>query len=627
MAGWIFLGGILNLLGIAYPLILDGVVLFGLVYSIQIFLRAWKLKAFSSYGRLYLSKNCLMCLLPSAVIILIVFIYCTHTLSSPKLFNYGDDLQVYLNHPIRMLATGTLRGSPLNGLGSLTFGGQAFLQGFALSHWPIGYVNTVDAVFAFILCLMVVLGMAFRTRLPFWFIPIVVAIPVVINPQYVNISAIYTTGALILFLLFSPWLDLEEHNYRLSSWSHAICLGMVYSALIVLKTTYMLVVVVHFTLLLLGFICISHSRKDVLFWAVKVIVSAVVFISPWILLYHSNWIALLSNTAYSQSSIFDNGHSGSPKESTNLFSLEPLFWGFGATFAHYTYTVILSGFCGFFLLVYKFPSKLSLKMGRLTGFAACAMLPILYFVNIIIIAPLFAGPETSLRYTCPVIIAVLPSALIIVSATVGESIKHGNTKGLLSRYPLFMFAVFSLVLLVIFSRSSLARVRQVTQYGSSLSFSKLVQKPWYIKYNQVVFSPSVRKMSRQIQQVIPEEETLIVWTHLGIHLDYRRNRIIDIATGALPNPWIAFSFTEDSSNAIKHFKKWNAHYLLWQYRSPAIASEEELMDMMGHRYPGLRLLATRTYLLTNMLEDIIGDSTILYDDGVTLVIKLHDKAP
>jgi hypothetical protein len=207
MAGWIFLGGILNLLGLAYPLVLDSIILFGFAYSAMTLLRLWHLKGFSNYRRLYLSKDYLIRFLPSAIVVLLVFIAVTYTISSPRAFNFHDDLEKYFSHPIRMLATGSLRGSPFNALSAEPFGGQAFLHGFAVAHWPIGYVNTVDAVFAFILCLMMVLSVALRTRLPFWFMPLVVTVPIFITPQYLNVSAIYTASALMLlvFLGLGPF--------------------------------------------------------------------------------------------------------------------------------------------------------------------------------------------------------------------------------------------------------------------------------------------------------------------------------------------------------------------------------------------------------------------------------------
>jgi hypothetical protein len=266
MAGWIFLGGILNLLGLAYPLALDSIILFGLAYSALTFLRSWRLQVFSNYRNLYFSKDYLLRFLPAAIVILIVFIFVAYSISSPKAFNFHDDLEKYLSHPIRMLATGSLGGSAFNALGSETFGGQAFLHGFAVAHWPLGYVNTIDSVFAFVLCLMMLMSVALRTRLPFWFILLVVTVPIFINPQYVNISSIYTAVVLILLLFLGLWVQVKEQNDAFTTWPCAAWLGLVYAALVALKTVYLLFVVVHFTILLVGLICLSYSWKDVLFF-------------------------------------------------------------------------------------------------------------------------------------------------------------------------------------------------------------------------------------------------------------------------------------------------------------------------------------------------------------------------
>jgi hypothetical protein len=56
---------------------------------------------------------------------------------APSLYNTGDDFQQYFPHAVRMVDTGTLYGSPLNGLGGVTLGAQAFLQGFIIAFFPI----------------------------------------------------------------------------------------------------------------------------------------------------------------------------------------------------------------------------------------------------------------------------------------------------------------------------------------------------------------------------------------------------------------------------------------------------------------------------------------------------------
>ena len=91
----------------------------------------------------------------------------------------------------------------------------------------------------------------------------------------------------MLLLFLGSWVDVKEHDYPSSTWRRAAWLGLVYSALIVLKTVYLLFVIIHFAIFVAGLMYISHSPKDVVSWATKVIASGILSISSWILLYYS----------------------------------------------------------------------------------------------------------------------------------------------------------------------------------------------------------------------------------------------------------------------------------------------------------------------------------------------------
>lgn len=69
----------------------------------------------------------------------------------PRAFNFHDDFEKYFAFPVRLLATGTLAGAPLNALGAETLGGISLLHGMVLSAFPIRYINGVDAVFGLLL--------------------------------------------------------------------------------------------------------------------------------------------------------------------------------------------------------------------------------------------------------------------------------------------------------------------------------------------------------------------------------------------------------------------------------------------------------------------------------------------
>jgi hypothetical protein len=625
MAGWIFLGGILNLLGLAYPLALDSITLFGLAYSGMTFLQSLKVEVFFRYRNLYFSKDYLLRFLPAAIVTLIVFIFVAYTISSPKAFNIHDDLEKYLSHPIRMLATGSLRGSAFNALGSETLGGQAFLQGFALAHWPIGYVNTVDSVFAFTLCLMMIHSVALRAGLSFWFTLLIVVVPIFINPQYVNISAAYTASVLMLLLFLGSWVDVKEHDYPSSTWRRAAWLGLVYSALIVLKTVYLLFVIIHFAIFLAGLMSISHSPKDVVSWATKVIASGILSISSWILLYYSNWITWLSSMIAPHTSLLDSGYYRYTKKAINLLSLDSLFYGFGTTFAHYTVTMILMGCFSIFLFVYKLPNQLEYKKQTLTEFAACATVPILYFANLVLIAPILLGPYEGLRYLCPAIIAGVPSTLIIASTRVSEAIQGKHIKNRLGKYPIVLFTLFSIGIVGFFSHSFAERIEQACRNGSLLSFAQRPRDPEYIAYNRFALSSDAKEEIQKAQQFVPEGEPFIAWTPLALHLDYRRNRIIDIDPAGLANPWVNFPFGKKSSDGVKYFINGGAYYVLWQYRSYAVRPVGNLIEEAASPYPRSHTIGVRTHQFVKMLYNMTKDSQILGNNGSIVVMKLSDK--
>src|SRR5580704_12490496 len=133
MAALVFLGGVLNLARIAYPWAL------GCVAGAGVGLGA---VAIAKGERPRISLG------PLAVAVA-VLVFVAVTQLPPRAYNFHDDYQKYFVHPVRMLETGTVFGSPLNDIGLDTLGGQAFLDGFAVRFFPIRYINGVDAAFAF----------------------------------------------------------------------------------------------------------------------------------------------------------------------------------------------------------------------------------------------------------------------------------------------------------------------------------------------------------------------------------------------------------------------------------------------------------------------------------------------
>jgi hypothetical protein len=306
----------------------------------------------------------------------------------------------------------------------------------------------------------------------------------------------------------------------------------------------------------------------------------------------------------------------------NPFSLEPLFWGFGANFAYYTLTILLIGCCGIILIVFRRSTYPSNSVLTATALAACLTPPILYGLNIFIISPMLFGPESSLRYLCPVMIAAAPSAMIMAATFVSGANPQLKTKRRFVKRPIGIVAFFSLVLLVAFFASFSERVKQAFTYGSILSFSNLAKDPKYVAYNHYVFSAAAKKKVHTAQQIVPQNESLAAWTSLALHLDYRRNRIVDIEPAGLASPLTDFPFGQGTADGIRYFQALGIDYVLWQYRGYAVRSEQSILTMAASPYEGFQRIGVSTHQFVKFLINLTKQSEILYNDGSIVLLKL-----
>ena len=340
------------------------------------------------------------------------------------------------------------------------------------------------------------------------------------------------------------------------------------------------------------------------------------------MIYSSRLTAFFSDHSYLNNSLQKIDYFRHSAPIINPFSFEPLFWAFGANFAYYTLTILLIGFCGIILIVYQSSNYLSNKVLTATVLATCLTPPLLYALNIFIISSMLFGPESSLRYLCPVIIAAAPSAMIMAATIFSKTNPQIKTKRPFVKRPIFIVASFSLILLVAFFASFSERVKQAFTYGSILSFSNLARDPKYVAYNQYVFSAAAKKKVHTAQQIVPKHELLAAWTSLAFYLDYKRNHIIDIEPAGLASPLTAFPFGQGIEDGITYFKTLGVDYVLWQYRGYAVRSEQSILTMAASPYEGFHRIGVRTHQFLKFLINLTKQSEILYNDGFFVILKL-----
>src|SRR5206468_1640844 len=123
------------------------------------------------------------------------------TLMPTTLFNAGDDFHTYAPRVVRMVQTGSVGGNAFDASGLDSLGSQSFFHGFFLFESSIELLNGFDAVACFTLLLLLVAEVSLRWRLPWYVGTMAVICVLAINPQYVNISPLYSGALLVAGLI------------------------------------------------------------------------------------------------------------------------------------------------------------------------------------------------------------------------------------------------------------------------------------------------------------------------------------------------------------------------------------------------------------------------------------------
>jgi hypothetical protein len=234
----------------------------------------------------------------------------------PAAMNVGDDLQKYLAHIARMLQTGTLYGSPLNALGTESPGGQPFLQSF-IAFAPFPYVNGFDALFCFALCIALAGSLTGGAPGLAVIAALAAASVGVIEPQFVNISALYSGSALVLALYVL--LAAPEEIAASPPFRRALGAGIIAAALIALKPTLLMMAAAMLGAGALSIAVSTMSARAMFKWSGAAMAGLALGLAPWAALYapYFGKISGAQDSIVAQSSVPPIG----------LFSSAPLTWG------------------------------------------------------------------------------------------------------------------------------------------------------------------------------------------------------------------------------------------------------------------------------------------------------------
>lgn len=502
----------------------------------------------------------------------------------PLLFNFHDDFEKYLAHPVRMLQTGTLAAGRTSALGAETLGGQAFLQGLWLVALPLPFVDAADSLFGFALLLALAATAGLRRGgVGSGAAPAAVLLAAAVEPQMVNASALYLGAALVATAILLPAAPDGRGD------AGSPLLGLVHAGAIALKTSLAPFAALH----ALALAALSLSRGRSLRLALRTLVCAagwiLVGLAPWLLLHSSSY--LRASAAGSRSPI-------APPPVPPLLSVRPLIYG--GTFAHYTALATLAGLAAAWAFAFGSRSTHAGEAARARAAAAAGggAAAVAWIVLVGAVGRAAVGAEASVRLAIPILLGAAPLCAALAAerrATLPKGVSLAPVAAALALAAAFLPALR-------------ARAWQALRSGSALAFLRPSQLRAYSAYNEAALGLAERERVRKAQQAVPPGEPLLAWIATPFHLDYRRNRIESIEVAGLVTPWAALPA--------------DARYALWQPRGYSRLTAAQLEERAASPFLYDRELAVRQFELERRLSELRARGTTLYDDGELAVFRL-----
>ena len=623
VAVWILWGGILNLAGIAYPVTIYGLLIAGLIFcALSIFARfnmhSMPNGSAPADGELDLRDSLLPLLIVAAVMV-----FFAAALLPSDVFNHGDDFQTYIPRPIRMLQIGTLAGNPYELLGLDSFGAQAFLQSFILLKFPVAYLPGFDSVFCLGLAGLILVAIARRFDLGWIYATIAILVLLAINPQSVNVSALYSGVAVILGLLFASCLLAEKLNEPeiAQPLGMAGLAGLFITALVALKTTLAFFAVLYAAIFFLGLLAVMQDKRRALLLGAAATLASIVTALPWLLLYLPNYVAALRAHSHAEAETKAGMFSQYKGNVSELFASHDLFYG-GSTLGYGTLVLVLA-ILGALAVLFVLRNKSHVQKGGYlwVSASACAAAVATYFLN-----GLLFPADVAIRYSCPVLIAVLPFVSLASCRSATASLISRQTGLLGQPLKLATWAGAALVL-TLFGNNLYNRTVRAYNQHTTVSFPV---DDGYIQYNHYTLSEQAQQVIRNIQYQTQAGTKILAWISMPLHLDFARNEIQNMMEVGVANPWLQMPFNGTADDMVQYFKEQGIRYVLWEYHGGGMRDEDEYEKMRLSSNPAYRKLAERNLYLRAMLFQIMARGNLLVHQGGVVLFdlgQLSNKSP
>lgn len=628
------LGGPLNLLQLAYAPVLDGVVVVGLLLAVGAAVAALRARRAGGPSPGWRARGAD---LAPRLVIGGAALFLVATVLPTGIFNHHDDMQKYMVPPVRMLATGTLGGNPFGTIGFYSLGFQSFFHAFGAAHFPLVYLNAFDAVLCFLLTGLLLDDLGRRGGVA----PVVrtlgALVLVAINPQYVNISSVFSGSLAVAGLAWSAILLFERIR---SAPPGAVALaalpvGLFAVLLMGLKLTHLPfgALIVAVLLALLPHLAGGWRRAAPAVGGF--LLGALLLAAPWAAVYEHTPLGPL--VAYAGTfaartlqdvaeppppTLEDEGArtgrlgGGAPAEDepsiADVFSTRGVY--FGQTALAYGVVVLA-------VAVVAVLAGVGLIRRRRDGDPGLrAQLAVTLATGVAVVAYYLATPYVfsvtqAIRYVAPLLI---PTAVLAVlgagRVTAGGGGAPWTTRG--------VAAVACMGLVVgLFVRATVDRVAEALLARTVVSFPLNSFNP---QYNRYAFGPEMREAVGSAQGRIPPGAPTLAWIGAPFRLDFRRNPVYTIPDPDFTERWLGMPISDDPGELRAFLRARGIRYVIWAYNAPGMRSDASLrQDIASGLYASRGVI---TLKFKQVLAALAREGAVVFDDGHMVAFALEPPA-
>jgi len=565
------------------------------------------------------------------------------TLMPTGIFNHHDDMQKYMVPPLRMLATGTLGGNPFETTGFYSLGFQSFFQAFGVAHFPLVYLNGFDAILCFLLTGLLLDDLGRRGGVAPVHRTLGALILVVINPQYVNISSVFSGSLAVAGLAWSGILLGERIGAApaVAVARAAVPVGLFAVLLMGLKLTHLPFAALYLLVLLALLPNLAGGWRPVAPAVGGFLAGAAALGAPWLALYENTPLGpLLANAlGFARRSIQeapvslppvpddlgDFGNLGAPgggggggapaidaHSIAEVFSTTRIYFGQTAL-AYGLVTLAAGAVCVAaiaWLVRHRRDGDRAVRAQLAVTVAAGAALLLYYLAS-----PYVYSTQQAIRYVAPLLI---PTAVLAVlaAARLGPvpDAARTATRGLAAA------ACMGLVV-GLFVRAAVDRAGEAVLVRSPVSFPL---GSFNLRYHRYAFSAETRDVVRAAQARIPEGAPILAWMGTPFHLDYRRNPVYTIPDPDFSRRWLGMPIGDDPADParlVRFLHGRGVRYMIWAYNVPGMRSDASLQqDIAGGWYAWRGVL---TLEFKGMLRTLAHAGEVVYDDGHVVAFALE----